>query len=229
MGYTHYLRNKPAFTAAQWSAFCNDVRNLLRKTNIPFANAAGEPGTDAYIGKNEIMFNGVGDDAHETCHIIKEAESFSFCKTAHKPYDKLVVEVYKLVRKYLPSTELSSDGGDAVFGNVVVVETDEGKRFTYSAGDFKVSVGDYVILPMPEYRQRREGPEWTAEVVSTESDYEGPLVEILGVLPKADEEVSVPVPSLQSELTGVLAKYVAPALLAEAVAVVQNVVSERLK
>jgi len=116
MGYAHYMNNKPAFTDEQWKTFTKDVRELLKNTNIPVVNNFGEAGTKPEFRSDSIGFNGVEDDSHETCFVPKDAVDFQFCKTAHKPYDSLVVEVYKLVRKYLPDTELSSDGGKEVFG-----------------------------------------------------------------------------------------------------------------
>lgn len=198
MGYTNYMRNKPAFTDAQWAAFCNDVRKLLNKSKVPLANAAGDKGTKPYFGRSEISFNGVEDDAHETCYIPKAASEFEFCKTARKPYDPLVVEVYKLVRKYLPTTILSSDGGAKVFSDVVVVQPEKGKPLTYLTGDFKVKVGDTVVLPALPYG---DGGEWTAKVIATESDYEGELKEILGV--ESERKTS----SLKEEIASILLDY----------------------
>jgi hypothetical protein len=198
MGYTHYMRNKPAFTETQWAAFCNDVRKLLNKSKVPLANAAGDKGTKPYFGRAEVSFNGVEDNSHETCYIPKGASEFEFCKTARKPYDPVVVEVYKLVRKYLPTTVLSSDGGPKVFSSVVMVQPERGKALTYLTGDFKVKVGDTVILPPLPYG---DGGEWTAKVIATESDYEGELKEILGV----EEEIETP--PLKEELAKILSDY----------------------
>lgn len=111
MGYTHYMGNKPAFTDAQWK----EVKTLLASSDVPLAGAGGEPGTKPSFGARVIMFNGVGDDSHETASVTKGASEFEFCKTAHKPYDPVVVAFYKLVRKYLPTVKLSSDGGESVF------------------------------------------------------------------------------------------------------------------
>ena len=110
------MSDKPAFTDTQWKAFQKDVKELLKATTIPVANGHGTDGTSPVFDDECIAFNGVEDDAHETCYVSKAEKEFEFCKTAHKPYDSLVVEVYKLVRKYLPDTELSSDGGKKVFG-----------------------------------------------------------------------------------------------------------------
>ena len=115
MGYTHYYKNKPAFTNAQWAALTADVKKLLKNSKVPLGNSYGDVDSKPVFNKHCIVFNGVGDDAHETASVTKEASEFEFCKTARKPYDSVVVEFYKLIRKHAPSTELSSDGGDEIF------------------------------------------------------------------------------------------------------------------
>jgi hypothetical protein len=117
MGYTHYISNKSAFTDEQWERFTKDAKALLASSKIPLAGPEGVSGTAPLFGKNDIMFNGVEGDSHETASVSKSAVEFDFCKTAFKPYDSVVVDFYKLVRKYLPSTRLSSDGGESVFGS----------------------------------------------------------------------------------------------------------------
>lgn len=197
------MKNKPPFTDAQWVAFCADVRKIFDDHWDEIANPNGVVGTNPYIGRNEISFNGIEDDAHETCVVRRGGVKFEFCKTARKPYDKVVVKVYKLVRKYLPNTELSSDGGDAVFGNVVVVEAPNGKRLTYSAGSFNVKVGDTVVLPPLSFD--KDGDEWVATVIATESDYEGRLVEIIDI-DEVREIVTVKI--AQSELNKEIANII---------------------
>jgi hypothetical protein len=115
MGYTHYYRNKRAFTDSEWAALIADVKKLLADTDIPIGNAYGDVGSKPHFGKDVIRFNGIGDDSHETAAVHKSAANFWFCKTSHKPYDKVVVEFYKLIRKYDPDVKLSSDGGDEIF------------------------------------------------------------------------------------------------------------------
>ena len=191
------MKNKPPFTDAQWVAFCADVRKIFDDHWDEIANPNGVVGTNPYIGRNEISFNGIEDDAHETCVVRRGGVKFEFCKTARKPYDKVVVKVYKLVRKYLPETVLSSDGGEAVFGNVVVVEAPNGKRLTYSAGGFEVKVGDRVVLPPLSFD--KDGDEWVATVIATESDYEGRLVEIIDI-----DELALTVEEAQKPTVGTL-------------------------
>ncbi len=111
MGYTHYYKNKRAFTDSEWDQFTKKVKKMLAETSIPVANNYGEEGTDPLITEDYVAFNGVEDDGHETAYMPKDGASFEFCKTAHKPYDELVVQMYKIAKKILGSgITLSSDG-----------------------------------------------------------------------------------------------------------------------
>ena len=90
------------------------VKEIFDNNPIPIVGPFGEKGTDVIVNDHMVSFNGVEDDSHETCQITKQPTKFEFCKTARKPYDKVVVEVLKAARKACPSMELSSDG-DNVF------------------------------------------------------------------------------------------------------------------
>jgi hypothetical protein len=118
VGYTNYLKNKPAFTKAQWALFVSKFKAIMSANSDIVANAFGDEGTSPVITEDRVLFNGIGDDSHETCAISKGATEFDFCKTAHKPYDEVVVDVYRLVREILPKTVLSSDGGPEVFAEI---------------------------------------------------------------------------------------------------------------
>lgn len=116
MGYTHYCRDVAPFTEAQWTAFCADCKKLFDSSNVPLANGHGKKGSKPSIAKDHVTFNGVGEDSYETAYVSRGGSAFEFCKTAHRPYDAVVVEFFKLIRKHNPSAELSSDGGEEIFG-----------------------------------------------------------------------------------------------------------------
>ena len=127
MGYTHYYSNKRAFTNSEWVALTKDVKELLKNCSVPLAGGNGTLGSRPTFNSQEISFNGVEEDSHETAYVSKDASEFEFCKTAQKPYDSVVVEFFKLIRKYDPNVELSSDGGDEVFAENRVDEDDSTK------------------------------------------------------------------------------------------------------
>lgn len=63
------------------------------------------------------MFNGVGDEAHETLAISRTTEDFDFCKTARKPYDLAVTaSLIAFQRMFIEGDkvliDLTSDGED---------------------------------------------------------------------------------------------------------------------
>ncbi len=155
-----------------------DVKKLLKNSNVPLSNGNGDIGSKPVFTKCDIMFNGVGDDSHETAVVYKQASEFEFCKTARKPYDSVVVEFYKLIRKHAPSTILSSDGGDEVFGGQKIVVND---MYTYYSGEFDVKVGDTVIV------SNFKGSDRQATVTAIGSNYDGDCKTILGVVQKDPE------------------------------------------
>lgn len=115
MGYTHYWKNPKGFTEEQWLDFMVGVKRIFDTNENLIVNYQGEKGTKPKINELEINFNGIEDDSHENCRIEKPGTGFDFCKTAHKPYDKVVVEVLKLAKKINPDFVPSSDGGKEIF------------------------------------------------------------------------------------------------------------------
>ena len=115
MGYTHYWDVKKPFTAKNWLAFVKDAKKLIKTSSVHLAGPRGKTRTKPILNISEVSFNGVEDDAHETCRLTPGYTGFDFCKTAEKPYDKIVVDILMLARKYNPSIKLSSDGGPEIF------------------------------------------------------------------------------------------------------------------
>jgi len=120
MGYTHY-----------WT-FGNDIDKVSKATLQSMMNAlknivndnlnilAGPLGVDCpMITDSIISFNGRDDESHETFLVdISEIEpdGFNFCKTARKPYDKVVVACLMTMKYYLgDDIRISSDGYSEIY------------------------------------------------------------------------------------------------------------------
>lgn len=128
MGYTHYWRHTTSFNDAQWTRIVNAYTDLLKAahhkglplsigpdTNIAMSNHAFLAERSKLLDNHEepIFFNGVGDGAHETVVLHKEAveDPFEFCKTAMKPYDAMVTAFLSAVGSWYPDhISISSDG-----------------------------------------------------------------------------------------------------------------------
>lgn len=116
MGYTTYFKGL-IFNDVSWEKLRKDVRKLLK--NLPEGlKVQREYDNDSrpLIGKDAIVFNGVGDDGHETFWLDKNETAFSFCKTARKPYDLVVCCVLMLASIHATSGEISSDGINEAHG-----------------------------------------------------------------------------------------------------------------
>ena len=139
MGYTHYWRQLRDFTDTEWQELTRLTKLITNGSQGILAHHPETAGEDDYYGgieddvftidNEEIRFNGIGKDSHETFRITKkkrpkadyeEQESydrqgaFEFCKTAQKPYDRYVVAVlcaiYRVQRDVM---NISSDGNTA--------------------------------------------------------------------------------------------------------------------
>jgi hypothetical protein len=97
MGYTHYWRSNTEIPPDTWQAISDDVRQL--------SNAFGK-GAGVEIDANEIVIHGT----HETFALQRTAEEFGFCKTALKPYDRLVAATLAVAAERFPALSVSSDG-----------------------------------------------------------------------------------------------------------------------
>jgi hypothetical protein len=127
MGYTHYWTQTRSFTADEWAETSADIKEILDYTEnllgVPLANGMGDAATRPIFDSDDITFNGLGDDAHETFTIHrkrqKEWEGGSmggdFCKTAEKPYDIAVTACLCYLASVAETHSVSSDGKGADF------------------------------------------------------------------------------------------------------------------
>ena len=133
MGYTHYWRQLRDFTDTEWNELARLTKLITthRKGEVQVLDVSvdkEDPDT-LTISNDEIRFNGIGEDGHETFILTKKKRAkddyeeqedydrqgaFDFCKTAQKPYDKYVVAVlcalYTMDRTKSIMSEITSDG-----------------------------------------------------------------------------------------------------------------------
>ena len=108
MGYTHYWRQLRDFTDTEWQELTRLTKLITADGSSILANGLSDKNSRPTIDNEQICFNGIGDDGHETFRITKKKRpkadyeeqeaydrqgAFDFCKTAHKPYDKYVTAV----------------------------------------------------------------------------------------------------------------------------------------
>jgi len=121
MGYTHYWEQQRAYTGEEWKQISAIIKTIIEKSGVKIVREYDRP-TDAPCFDNDsILFNGNGDEGHETFvftrEVAKEPEyrkgdgDFQFCKTAQKPYDDVVVACL-IAAAEMGVITWSSDGND---------------------------------------------------------------------------------------------------------------------
>jgi hypothetical protein len=125
MGYTHYWNVSRDADAEKLEAARVDIARIVEASTVPLADGHGTPGTKPVLS-DVVLFNGVGGDAHETfvwppnlseaqAYLGDRDEVFTFCKTAYKPYDTVVVACLLRAKYHLgDSMRLSTDAADAI-------------------------------------------------------------------------------------------------------------------
>jgi hypothetical protein len=128
MGYTHYLYRAPELEPAHYTAFAAEAKVLLatlegilvRDHGTGLAGPHGDG--DVLVTDEIVSFNGAAPADYETCLVARTSMGgssrdeagrvFSFCKTAHKPYDAAVTAIYALAVDHFGSAVAAdSDGG----------------------------------------------------------------------------------------------------------------------
>lgn len=178
MGYTHYYDQKRSLTKAEWLAFAEVAGTITRyvqhELGIPLANGLGEPGTqpewntvDSYLS-----FNGLGDDSHESLYIQRKREttpqytgdtnpSWSFCKTARKPYDIAVTAILA----YLATCTRKIDHDGPVLGTEAFAVSSDGDASEWLEGVDLVRqalphLANMIDIPMPIMESERWVGPW---------------------------------------------------------------------
>lgn len=90
MGYTNYWECETDFTDDEWNAVCEEAQ-YIKEIDSPYQENMFRTLDSVNIINDitfeNISFNGVGDNGHETFILEKKATDFSFCKTNELPYD----------------------------------------------------------------------------------------------------------------------------------------------
>lgn len=125
MGYTHYWYREKEIHAEVFAAIAHDFRTLcsaLERNGVRLAGGSGDG--EPVINLDEVCFNGLGDDSHETFYFprILDLDSwsrpekadryFEFCKTARKSYDLAVTAFLIMAKHYLGDSIIVRSDGD---------------------------------------------------------------------------------------------------------------------
>lgn len=114
MGYTHYLQPERRLRDEEWKRFqAHAARIIGHAMQYEDIRLAGPLGTGRpECSRARVAFNGseAHEEDYESCIIGRTEQGFSFCKTAHRPYDPVVGAVYLAFQAEHGDGCLSSDG-----------------------------------------------------------------------------------------------------------------------
>ena len=119
MGYTHYWRQYNGFNSYEWDKI------VLHSLHLQAAIYPDVQLTDAEMSDFAICFNGIKPNNHETFalervmplpnltdRLPEKDHFFSFCKTAQKPYDLMVMCVLLVANKLEPDVITYATDGE---------------------------------------------------------------------------------------------------------------------
>ena len=100
MGYSHYWSHDAEIPGDTWVKIAVDAKRLA---------AAFPPKlSELQIDGSYIVFNGAPLKDFETFGLSRLPQD-TICKTAHRPYDKLVCAVLSVAKQHYPALAISSD------------------------------------------------------------------------------------------------------------------------
>lgn len=120
MGYTHYWAQTRSLTTEEWATFTAAVRDVIaiaKNEGVVIADGLGTPGSDPVINDDFIILNGLDgpdDLAHESFQITRQKGAWDFCKTSHKPYDRVVVACLIVLGKVAPGAFIPTSDGSRI-------------------------------------------------------------------------------------------------------------------
>jgi hypothetical protein len=123
-GYSHYWGlfaddDGVVFSDAEWKKILTAARKIIRKAEADGIAIRGPFGEGKpVLTPTKIALNGdaASNLSHESFVLENRPKDFNFCKTAQKPYDKVVVSILAAVDNIQPEAiRMKSDGGLSVF------------------------------------------------------------------------------------------------------------------
>ena len=116
MGFTRYYTVTGKLDPEkfkEYSKTCKFVCEKLQETeSYKLGDWEGNESSPIFAN-DEIVFNGIGDESHETFDISIRSKGFQFTKTRLKPYDTSVCACLFLAKKFFrDDINTSSDGNN---------------------------------------------------------------------------------------------------------------------
>jgi hypothetical protein len=114
LGYTHSWTPKDdgVISPETWEKICDDVQKLVAASPAPVLWES-DSNLPPELSADLIRFNGKLGDGYETFYFERSVPRLSFCKTAQKPYDHVVVGALACIAEHAPDkVQISSDGGE---------------------------------------------------------------------------------------------------------------------
>jgi len=109
MGFTQHYNHSTDLPQKKWDAFVKDVKFALVGSG-KVIQLEDDNTSFPIIDKDQIIFNGIGEDSHETFYLTRKEQAY-FCKTARKAYDKYVVAVLMLAKMHFGNSfEFCTEG-----------------------------------------------------------------------------------------------------------------------
>lgn len=112
MGYTHYFPHERV-SKSVWTDIVAGCKRACKLSGVRLVHEYDGEDLPPTFNKDDVWFNGVGDDGHETFALHRVGSGgFEFCKTARKPYDLAVTACLLIYKHFSPGTMELSSGGD---------------------------------------------------------------------------------------------------------------------
>jgi hypothetical protein len=105
MGYTHYW-SQPSDVEGMAKALPT-IKKILKRHKDVVQFEDDDP-RKPEVTNESIRFNGIGEDAYETFSF--NLLDSGYCKTARMPYDIVVCECLLVLKHFMPSLDIGSDG-----------------------------------------------------------------------------------------------------------------------